>query len=300
MPAEIGDVVRCGAELVRADNRLWLTAQDVSAPVVVFIHGFTSHGRYLAPLASHVAEEGWVTALFNYDSYRGIDRAAAELDYLLADLIQPLRDQGLALVGHSMGGLVARCFASTCDNGLQLALRGIATLGTPHRGTLSRKLVSQLLDWGDAITLPNPFARTPACRSAQQMAGSDAGRLLAALNSATSARGALVPLLSISGGLPFLEFGNGGSGGFVGALRNAVLQRLIGERPNDGLVAESSSDASRVLADSSACTHQCGYPTYDTINHSNLSRNQQVARLLLRWLRQTLPTHRPQDRGVVT
>jgi hypothetical protein len=94
--------------------------------------------------------------------------------------------------------------------------------------------------------------------------------------------------MSISGGLPYLEFGGTGDGGFSGALRNMVLQRLIGERPNDGLVAESSSDITDVLGAAPGQNHSREYPAYDQINHTYLSRNQQIANILVRWLREVI------------
>jgi pimeloyl-ACP methyl ester carboxylesterase len=180
------DVIRSGAELVHPlvdpDERAWLVARDISEPLVVFVHGFTSHGRYLVRLADYVSAHGFVSALFNYDSYQGINHAAEELEHLLDAVADGLTERGFFLVGHSMGGLVARYFAAQCSAAWGTALRGVATLGTPHRGTLSRKLVSRLLDWADFLTGPNPFARSPACRSAQQLADASPAGLIASLN----------------------------------------------------------------------------------------------------------------------
>jgi pimeloyl-ACP methyl ester carboxylesterase len=284
---ELG-IVRSGAELVHAREARWVVSGDVSGPLVVFVHGFTAHGRYLSQLARYIGSQHYVAALFNYDSYLGIERAATDLEFLLEDLEDVLTRHGFVLVGHSMGGLVSRYFGEFSRSPCTSALRGIATLGTPHKGAMSRRLLHRMLDWADTVSAPNPFTRSVACIASRQLMDTTADGLIGQLNSRTSGR---VPILSISGGLPFLELG-WGDRGFVGVLRNKVLQRLIGEQPNDGLVAESSSDITRV-AGVAAGSHRRSYPAYQTTNHTYLSQNQQIAQLLHTWLRGVLPVREP-------
>src|SRR6266487_3223240 len=110
MPEE-RDVIHTGADLVRCDTGRWLTPQDLTAPLVICVHGFTSHGRYMVELARHVEGHRFIAALFNYDSYLGIDQASADLSDRLRLLIKNLTNHSFVLIGHSMGGLVARAFA---------------------------------------------------------------------------------------------------------------------------------------------------------------------------------------------
>ncbi|MFM0520732.1 alpha/beta fold hydrolase [Caballeronia jiangsuensis] len=288
MSIEYSDVIRVGAELIHPDTGKWFLVTDARVPVVVFVHGFTAHGRYLSRLAEFVAAHGFAAALFNYDSYRGIDQAARDLEMLLGELDEVIREDGIFLVGHSMGGLVARHFVQYGAERSGIRVRGIATLGTPHSGALSKRHVGHLLDWADSVTLPNPFNRSPVCPSSMQLTDASATGLVGKLNQDAAADARCLPLLSISGGLPFLEFGRGSNGGFAGMLRNLVLQRLIGERPNDGLVAESSADIAKVVRVRPRQTHLRDYPGYERINHSYLGRNQHIAGIVVRWLKETL------------
>lgn len=276
------DVSRAGAELVDAASGSWLAPSQITSRLVIFVHGFTSHGRYLQPLAQYVAHYGFQTAIFNYDSYLGIDAAAASLRRLLLPLQTPLRSYGFCLVSHSMGGLVSLQFAcnTISDNP---GLRGLVNLGTPHRGTLNKRVVGMMLDWADQVTLPNPYARSAACRASLQLTRSDAGALIDTLVSECQAKITL-PMLSISGGMEFLEVGGIGPIGYAQGLKNKLLQRIIDHQPNDGLVPENSANAVAVLGSQKGRQHLNTYADFPRTNHTHLTRNQQVAQLVAMWL----------------
>lgn len=279
MVNEPHDVIRSGAELVDSATGRWITPADVTGPLVILVHGFTAHGRYMANMATYLRRYGYVVGLFNYDSHRGIDVAASALVERLDPLKSSLAAHGCAILGHSMGGLVARAFLHGSDAGALSPLRGIALLGTPNRGTLAYRAVGLLLEWAEALTEPNPFARSVACRAVLQLTSNDSDGVVASLNRKAAAIGASLSVLSISGGLNFLEFGN--SDGFGNKLRNRLLQAAIGEMPNDGLVGESSANVSRLIP---AATHENGYADYRTTNHTHLVQNQGVADRVIRWL----------------
>ena len=186
---------------------------------------------------------------------------------------------------------MSRYFAEYSQAGCRNVLKGIATLGTPHKGAISRQLLNRMLDWADVISIPNPFARSVACISSRELTDITENSLIAQMNARAPIDG--LPILSVSGGLPYLEFGRGDRG-FVGVLRNMVLQRAIGEQPNDGLVAESSSDMTRVPGATTA-SHRRSYPAYQTTNHTHLIRNQQIAGLLCTWLRTVIAV--PSSKG---
>ncbi len=75
---------------------------------------------------------------FGYDFRLGVQHASASLERTLASRIAnlwPRRVEQRArviLVGHSMGGLVARHWVAT--SALASTVRAVVTLGTPHRG----------------------------------------------------------------------------------------------------------------------------------------------------------------------
>ncbi len=282
------DVVRDGAELVLAKTGRWITPRDLDAGAVVLIHGFTSHGRYMEKLADTIAGYGFCSVLFNYDSYLGIDTAAQDLATRLENIRGSLEHRGFTLVAHSMGGLVARLLARQLDTSLREALRGVVLLGTPHQGALSgTSLVTFMLDWADWLTGPNPYARHPLCRAAQQLALEDSEQLVTNLNRDDSRNPLSVPYLSISGGRPYLELGKSNLP-FTGGFRNRLIQKAIGETPNDGLVSERSADFSQIFAPgSSPALHFNSYPEHSRINHTALARSQAVAGIVVRWLTDT-------------
>ena len=199
---ETPDVARAGASLVCFATKSWLVPHDVTAPAVILIHGFTAHGDYLSKLAAYIEGYGLRSVIFNYDSHLGIDRAAEALVARLEPLKEDLSRHGFALIGHSMGGLVARCFVSRAPRHLTASLSGLALLGTPNSGVggrFARLVMAYMLDWADKVTVVNPFSRSLACRATAQLIGTDADRLVDSLNA--GAGGVTVPQLSVSGGL---------------------------------------------------------------------------------------------------
>jgi len=246
----------------------------------------------MVELARHVEGHRFIAALFNYDSYLGIDQASADLSDRLRLLIKNLTNHSFVLIGHSMGGLVARAFARNVQPPLREALKGIVLVGTPNRGTLGKKeLISRMLDWADCLTGPNPYARSPIrSKSSKQLTLNDSEQLIQSLNRDDQKAPLGIHLLSISGGRAYLEFGKYSESSYSGAARNRVLQRLIGETPNDGLVAESSADITKVIEKSDGfIKHNNRYADYPRINHTYRVRNQGVADVIVSWLQEVIP-----------
>lgn len=107
----------------------------------------------------------------NYNSGRHIGDNAAELNVLLDQLLKawPAPIDELLLVGHSMGGLLARsaCHQAEMSEAAWLkAVDKLICLGSPHHGAPLERAgqgVDQLLS---AIPLVAPFARLGKIRSA--------------------------------------------------------------------------------------------------------------------------------------
>ena len=149
---------------VRVDGRA-VSPADVPNPcprVAVFVHGLMetefSWGR--EPYGDRL--EGWTPVYVRYNSGRHISDNGASLDALLEELAAdwPVELERIALVGHSMGGLVARSAAH------QAALRGAAwvkhvthlvSLGTPHMGAPLEQSVHYLSAALHALPETRPF-----------------------------------------------------------------------------------------------------------------------------------------------
>jgi alpha-tubulin suppressor-like RCC1 family protein/pimeloyl-ACP methyl ester carboxylesterase len=114
------------------------------AVTVILIHGWQPLSWRCSQFAIDVASstfervrwlhgQGWLPSgyfdfrTFTYPTYNSPDAAARKL----RDAIESI-DGPAILVGHSMGGLVARRAAQLDGSG---RVRGVVTLGTPHRGT---------------------------------------------------------------------------------------------------------------------------------------------------------------------
>jgi pimeloyl-ACP methyl ester carboxylesterase len=277
----VEDPARAGASLENVDGR-WLTPRDVGGPLIVLIHGFTASGQYLERFARFFQGHGATPAIFQYDSYTGIDEACRKLLSRLAAVAQPISEVGLVLLGHSMGGLVARLAAVELTAPLRASLRAIVTIGTPNQGTLSHELVGHMLDWAETVSDPHPFARAAACRSSLQLTRTDPEQLIDTLRAREAAE-RRAPMLSVSGGLAYLETTR--RKGARDRMQNVLIQRLLKETPNDGLVAESSADLRRLFPEVGDVHHINDYDDYSTTNHTYLIRNQEVATRVLHWLR---------------
>ena len=149
---------------VRVDGRAVAPA-DVPNPcprVAVFVHGLMetefSWGR--EPYGDRL--EGWTPVYVRYNTGRHISANGASLDALLEQLAAgwPVEIERIALVGHSMGGLVARSAAH------QAALREAAwvkhvthlvSLGTPHMGAPLEQSVHYLSAALHALPETRPF-----------------------------------------------------------------------------------------------------------------------------------------------
>jgi pimeloyl-ACP methyl ester carboxylesterase len=138
---------------------------DVPNPcprVAVFVHGLMetefSWGR--EPYGDRL--EGWTPVYVRYNTGRHISSNGSSLDALLEQLAGdwPVELDRIALVGHSMGGLVARSAAH------QAALREAAwvkhvthlvSLGTPHMGAPLEQSVHYLSAALNALPETRPF-----------------------------------------------------------------------------------------------------------------------------------------------
>jgi pimeloyl-ACP methyl ester carboxylesterase len=160
---------------LRIGGRPWEAAlREPTGRIAVLVHGLAmndlqwsrgghDHGRALAQ------EAGFSPVYLHYNSGRHISVNGAEFAVLLDDLVArwPVPVEELVLVGHSMGGLVAR---SACLVGARRRWRrklgALVCLGTPHHGApLERggQLVGTLLG---ASPFSAPLARVGNSRSA--------------------------------------------------------------------------------------------------------------------------------------
>ena len=149
---------------------------QASGRIALLIHGLCmsdrqwrrnghDHGEMLA------RELGYTTLALNYNSGRHISENGEQLAALLEKLVScwPVPVDELVIVGHSMGGLVARsaCHAAECRSlKWRHRLTRLVFLGTPHHGAALERgghLVDSLFEVSPYAA---PFARLGKARSA--------------------------------------------------------------------------------------------------------------------------------------
>jgi pimeloyl-ACP methyl ester carboxylesterase len=106
---------------------------------VLLIHGLDEPGSIWDDLGPRLAAQGYETWALRYPNDQGIDRST---DYLAGLWSQLPAGRPVVLVGHSMGGLVARDFVSRWRHPVvgepQVAgapVAGVVLAGTPNQGS---------------------------------------------------------------------------------------------------------------------------------------------------------------------
>ena len=271
--------VRSGDSLYRFPNlNDAATISDFYLPqTAIFVHGFTANAEYMSKLMYQFNGAGFNCLAFEYASFRGIDHAAKNLCDILALIdgqSECLTNNRVVLVGHSMGGLVARTMVLLY--GGATFVRKVITLGTPHDGTLKdSRFLEYMAAWGEQLSGLNPGGYGPSNASGLQLIGADTPNpLLARLRDATPPNPS-VQFYSFSGGYPTLEFGRSKFKNFIA---NSYLQSRLSP-PNDGLVSESSSNLKQACAGTflEMSEHYNSYNEYQYTNHSELINNPTVA-----------------------
>lgn len=172
-----------GDHLAAAGNplalRMQLRVPDNATPggkILVYAHGLCMNPQQLRRkghdhAAALAADAGWTPVYLRYNSGRHISQNgrefAAHLERLLADWPVPIEQ--LAILGHSMGGLVTRSachYGAAADHRWLRHLRRIVFLGSPHHGAPLERGGNWLHQVVDASPYTAAFARLGRIRSA--------------------------------------------------------------------------------------------------------------------------------------
>ena len=145
-----GQPVMPGPELVETFPR-------PTGRLVILVHGLMETERSWIGADGHdglfdvlEAHPDLTPVMVRYNTGRPVGSNGADLASILDALHErwPVPIESIALVGNSMGGLVARsaCIAAAeADQRWITTLRHVVTLGTPHRGTPLEKLATRPL-----------------------------------------------------------------------------------------------------------------------------------------------------------
>ena len=146
-----------------------------SAPArvpVLLVHGYLCNHRVWDAVATRLREAGHPVLALNLEPlFTSIDRYAPLVDAQVEELRRQTGAPKVALVGHSMGGLVIRAWMRA--QGSERVAR-VITLGTPHAGTqiahtLSTESGNQM-HWHSAWLQDLTASETAATRSLMRIA----------------------------------------------------------------------------------------------------------------------------------
>jgi pimeloyl-ACP methyl ester carboxylesterase len=214
---------------------------SASGRVVVFAHGlFETEHAWGGVFGDALGDLGWTPVALRYNSGLHISENGRELDALLTALVGawPVPVERIALVGHSMGGLVARS-AAHHGSAWTALVSDVVSLGTPHLGAPLAQAVHVTSAALDRVPETRPLAGFLRRRSAgirdlrggslvdADWAGHDPDALRAAARSE-------VPLLP------------GATHTFVSATVTRSPRHPVGRLVGDGLVLSASAEARRL------------------------------------------------------
>ncbi len=169
-------VRRRGSDLELTRPSLARAYPNAKPRVAVFVHGLCETdeawklgaGRHVPYGHRMEVELGYTPVYLRYNTGRHISENGRELATLLEALVAawPTRVDEVALIGHSMGGLVGR---SACHYGADSAcvakVRHVFTLGTPHRGAPMEQAASAASAALARLPETRPLARALNLRS---------------------------------------------------------------------------------------------------------------------------------------
>jgi len=100
---------------------------------IVLIHGYRCNRGTWVRLHAALRRAGWPVVTVNLEpSGASISSFAKQLARRIDEVLLESGSERVILIGHSMGGLVARHYVARFGDG---AVRAVITLGTPHHGT---------------------------------------------------------------------------------------------------------------------------------------------------------------------
>jgi pimeloyl-ACP methyl ester carboxylesterase len=159
--------IRAGGRAI-APAELGAAFAGASPRIVVFAHGLmeTEFSWGLGghePYGERLREDlGYTPVYVRYNTGRHVSENGASLDELLETVVAewPVDVEEIALVGHSMGGLVARsaCHQASLREARWVGkVRRVVSLGTPHMGAPLEQSVHVLSAALDALPETRPF-----------------------------------------------------------------------------------------------------------------------------------------------
>jgi pimeloyl-ACP methyl ester carboxylesterase len=136
---------------------------------ILFLHGLFHNATAFSFLKKKLSKKGFThfQELDLFTSLRSIPDLAEEVACFVEDIRKRSGDFELDIVGHSMGGLIARYYVQRL--GGERLVRNLITLATPHQGTAMTKLIpfSHLRSLAPGSELLEELSRIPIPKKTQ-------------------------------------------------------------------------------------------------------------------------------------
>jgi triacylglycerol esterase/lipase EstA (alpha/beta hydrolase family) len=120
-------------------KRFWQPApsDSPSSPPVILIHGLYHNASAWIFYKWWLRRAGYQrVSLFNYNSLKfTFWEISDQLDKWMKETARSFPGEAVLMVGHSLGGLLAKAYAGKKGGGERPAVRAIVTLGSPHKGS---------------------------------------------------------------------------------------------------------------------------------------------------------------------
>ena len=152
---------RQGLPLKLQRNALSAAIPKVSSKLLILVHGLCCNDLQWFRQGHHhgwtlARDLGYTAVYLHYNSGRHVSHNGREFAALLESLVQewPVTITEVAIVGQSMGGLVARSayhYGCSANHRWPQYLRKLIFLGTPHHG-------APLERWGNLINVGLDFS----------------------------------------------------------------------------------------------------------------------------------------------
>ncbi len=127
--------------MIRGGRFEWnIDLQSARRPVLL-IHGFAMPRRCMAILQNRLAADGFDVFAFRLGpaNFRGVEKAAHLISEKLRSASGRYGAQRIAIVGHSLGGIIGRALIVQGDG--DRLFHTLITLGSPHQGHPSWKWI---------------------------------------------------------------------------------------------------------------------------------------------------------------
>jgi pimeloyl-ACP methyl ester carboxylesterase len=134
------------------------TLDSENGPPCILVHGVLGDGTNFASLRRHLARHGIRRfSSFGYRPRLDYQRLAVQFGEHVSHVCRETGARQVDVVGHSLGGLVARYFVQTAGGHL---VRRLVTLGTPYLAHANPSQELSIFAEHDPI-VPPPVDRTP-------------------------------------------------------------------------------------------------------------------------------------------